>query len=305
MKEVHTETVGKDIRSTGPCQIVLSSPGDASRDFLFSPCPGAPYTVASVSEGGLLARWDLRKASTPVDRLQAHVGAALGLDWKAGDREGGGWSATAGMDGTVKVRELRDFSQSFPLTWFLQIWDMSSPNLQASRPVHVLNPSRPVARAAWRLGEHPTELAIIPLASSAVSASESDPDIILDGVGLATGGWTSWVDEIELWDVRREHVAKYAFKSGEGAPSGDVACLLSCLSQAHSRGRLSGLVFPTASCIWTTHKSSGTFVQHAIELDGKRPLDYLPRCAVGWSAEGRVAFAAARRCGDEVPFDEQ
>jgi hypothetical protein len=107
-----------------------------------------------------------------------------------------------------------------PLTRFPQIWDMSSPNLQASRPIHVLNPSRPVARAAWRPGEHPTELAIIPLASSAVSATESDPDIILDGVGLATGGWTNWVDEIELWDVRREYVAKYAFKSGEGVPSG-------------------------------------------------------------------------------------
>jgi hypothetical protein len=106
---------------------------------------------------------------------------------------------------------------------------MTVAHLQLSKPVHVLNPSRPIARAAWRPGAHQTELAIIPLASSAVSATESDPEIIVDGAGLNNGGgWPSWVDEIELWDVRREYVAKYAFNSGEGIPSGRLLAPFLC-----------------------------------------------------------------------------
>lgn len=92
------------MRNNGPCQLVLSTPGDPARDVMFG--PDDPFTIASASESGFLLRWDIRKPGQPMDRLQAHVGNILGIDWKSFDDNSqakGGWCVTTGIDRIVKV----------------------------------------------------------------------------------------------------------------------------------------------------------------------------------------------------------
>lgn len=104
--------------------ITLTTPLDPIRTFCFAPRHNSsadPFQLISAYESGNIARWDLRMPKNPVERLMAHHGGVLSIDWKGGNESsqiladssseesraassyGWGWLATAGMDGTVKV----------------------------------------------------------------------------------------------------------------------------------------------------------------------------------------------------------
>lgn len=104
--------------------ITLATPLDPIRALCFAPrqySTADPFQLISAYESGNIARWDLRMPKNPVERLMAHHGGVLSIDWKGGTEAaqmlgdassdevkaassyGWGWLATAGMDGTVKV----------------------------------------------------------------------------------------------------------------------------------------------------------------------------------------------------------
>lgn len=104
--------------------ITLATPLDPIRALCFAPRHNSiadPFQLISAYESGNIARWDLRMPKNPVERLMAHHGGVLSVDWKGGidssqihgdvnneeskaaSSYGWGWLATAGMDGTVKV----------------------------------------------------------------------------------------------------------------------------------------------------------------------------------------------------------
>jgi hypothetical protein len=98
----------------------------------FRPTPAynqGSLSLVSCAESGAVVRWDLRNPSTPVNRVEAHLGGALCLAWRApmsthsgagglpeGDEanwKNEGWLATAGMDRTIKVGS---FPSTLPLS---------------------------------------------------------------------------------------------------------------------------------------------------------------------------------------------
>jgi WD40 repeat protein len=135
----------------------------------------------------------------------AHPGGALTLDWKgsvldlssfAGDsgisdersgdtrrsqaEDSWGWLASAGMDGTVKI------------------WDMSASN-HTLRQVHTLNVARPVQFVRWHSSaERPCDVVVTPLPAVSVPGQAEE----------------NWQPDIEIWDVRREYLAKETIWTG-------------------------------------------------------------------------------------------
>lgn len=94
---------------------------------------------------------------------------------------------------------------------------------------------------------------------------------------------------IEIWDVRRHHVAKYSLPVTSPSPRGDGAPIdvawgeddLSLVS-AFSSGVVSQLDVRTKSL----------------------PLDVIPRQAMAWSPRGELIYALDRFKSGEIPFDD-
>lgn len=92
-------------------------PLDPVRSICFPPrdgCVADPYSLIAAYESGNLVRWDLRNPKAAIDRVLAHQGGVLTLDWRGSVSElkddnrstvsdGWGWLVTGGMDGTAKV----------------------------------------------------------------------------------------------------------------------------------------------------------------------------------------------------------
>lgn len=118
------QSFAQDVRHTS--LITLSSPLDPIRSICFAPRSNStadPFHLISASESGYLARWDLRQPKQPLERLLAHQGGALTLDWKGSvhdlstdipsvdgetvkrhvPNDSWGWLASAGSDGNIKV----------------------------------------------------------------------------------------------------------------------------------------------------------------------------------------------------------
>lgn len=215
----------------------------------------------------------------------AHPGGALTLDWKgsvldlssfAGDsdisdergqksqaEDSWGWLASAGMDGTVKI------------------WDMSASN-HSLRPVHTLSVARPVQFVRWHASaERPCDVVVTPLPPTSVPGQAEE----------------SWQPDIEIWDVRREYLAKETLWTG-----GAVVCKLFW----NLRTLQTGLT-PFAACLspysdtqvlWALNRSTSAFQQIDVRHEAVDPLGYCPKVATAWSPEGTVAFALAS--GDTV-----
>lgn len=114
------------------------------------------------------------------DNLDSHRGD--------GDRREGGWVATGGSDGFVKI------------------WDFSLVTL-STKPVRTLYSSQPVQVVAW----HPTrstELASAPMPPLSV-AVPTDETTSASGIDDAA----AWRNEIEIWDTREVYFPKFSLKT--------------------------------------------------------------------------------------------
>lgn len=88
---------------------------------------------------------------------------------------------------------------------------------------------------------------------------------------------------IEVWDVRRHYVAKYAIKSIDGSAI--------------------GLDWADENCIVTAHQN-GTFAQTELSRATSYPLEQIPRNIMAWNVRGEMAYAVDRFKSGEIPFDD-
>jgi WD40 repeat protein len=135
-----------------------------------------------------------------LDRLPvAHTGPILTLDWCApegGAPGAGGWIASGSLDRTVKV------------------WDLTNPHFERT-PTYTIATQFPVRRVRWRPG-YECELAVT---SNAESGTGSMSDITDSGTIVdvdiekpevaSVKGRADIGDAVEIWDVRRGHIAKW------------------------------------------------------------------------------------------------
>ncbi|EUC63812.1 WD domain, G-beta repeat protein [Rhizoctonia solani AG-3 Rhs1AP] len=114
------------------------------------------------------------------------------------------------------------------------------------------------------------------------TTSQNSQTVAYDGDG----------DRIEIWDVRRNWVAKYVL--GDSVSDGPVTELV--WPNGGSR------TAPPGSALWVAY-TSGTFAQHDAR-NVFRPLDSIPRSGVTWETRGVVAFAVDSIERGEIPFDD-
>jgi hypothetical protein len=192
-----------------------------------------------------------------------------------------------------------------------QVWDASLAHIP-HKPTYTLHPSFPVRRVLWR-PEYECELAIVSnheYGANSGAAGDVSADLLDVGVrgegGLARGRG----DAVEIWDVRRGWIAKWAV--GGSAMEGGVAGEFVILPFPHMvlflnrEGVLTGdiidIAFADPHTIWAQH-SSGTFSQLDLRHSFK-PIDAIPRTSVTWEAGGSLAFLSGRQNRWEVPFDD-
>ena len=148
-----------------------------------------------------------------LDRLPvAHTGPILTLDWCApegGAPGAGGWIASGSLDRTVKV------------------WNLTNPHIERP-PTYTIATQFPVRRVRWRPG-YECELAV---SSNAESGTGSMSDITDSGTivdvdmekpeAAPVKGRTDVGDAVEIWDVRRGHIAKWQVRGSsiEGGVTG-------------------------------------------------------------------------------------
>lgn len=80
----------------------MSSPLDPVRSICFPPqenCTADPFHLISAAESGNIFRWDLRQPKNPLDRIMAHQGGVLSLDWKGSCFKSGLKSSSEGQTG--------------------------------------------------------------------------------------------------------------------------------------------------------------------------------------------------------------
>jgi hypothetical protein len=166
-----------------------------------------------------------------LDRLPvAHTGPILTLDWSApegGAPGAGGWIASGSLDRTVKV------------------WDLTNPHFERT-PTYTIATQFPVRRVRWRPG-YECELAVT---SNAESGTGSMSDIADSGTIVDVDmekpevapvkGRADIGDAVEIWDVRRGHIAKWRVggSSIEGGVTGPSS--LSRVDRAGLRFACSG-----------------------------------------------------------------
>lgn len=224
--------------------------------------PDDPNQFAVGLENGGIHRYDLRSLHRFSGRALAAHGSkpVLDLKWKRGDEEAPkGWMASAGADRTV------------------QIWDMGSTWDRPPVPVHVLHAAHPLRRVAWR-PKHQTELVLVPLNQPFATSGTIDH-------GVSPGIEAYAADEdghLEIWDVRRHYVAKYAVPSQDGtgvdAVWADDQTIVACFQ-------------------------AGGFAQCDLRHNTV-PLDQIPRQVMAWNAQGEFAYALDQFKQGEVPFDD-
>lgn len=155
-----------------------------------------------------------------------------------------------------------------------------------THPYHTIHTPHPVRRLAWRPG-HDTEIAVVSIPATVASAAVSTP--VQEPKALDNDSIPEQIDEsrLEVWDVRRGHVAKY---------------ILGKASRFGETGAVTDLIWPDGDAVQTCY-SNGAVVQHDIRSHF-RPLDYVPRQAVAWSPQGEATVALDRWVVGEIPFDD-
>lgn len=140
-------------------------------------------------------------------------------------------------------------------------------------PLHTLHTALPPRRVAWR-PDQPTELAVVPLQQALIGENDADAE-----------------STIEVWDVRRHHIAKYALPAGKISASGS------------GESTPVDAVWGEDSMGLVTAFSAGVIAQ--LDMRSRTlPLEGLPRQTVAWSIRGEVAYAVDRFKSGEIPFDD-
>lgn len=145
-----------------------------------------------------------------------------------------------------------------------QSWD------KPPTPLHTLHTAYPLRRVSWRPSKA-TELAIVPLTQPLGSTPDSDEPSADDDA------------HIEIWDVRRHYIAKYALSTSDGTAV-DVAW------------------GDNASTLVTAFQN-GVMAQLDMR-DRSLPLEAIPRQLVAWNAHGELAYGLDRFRPGEIPFDD-
>ena len=149
-------------------------------------------------------------------------------------------------------------------------------------PVHTLHTAYPIRRVQWR-PKHDTELAIIPY-SQPLSSVSVDPTIASIPQGLDAHQYQADDDaHIEVWDVRRHYIAKYAIETHDGAAI--------------------ALNWSDEDTIVTAFQN-GTFAQSSIKAQKTLPVETIPRNITAWNVRGEMAYAIDRFKAGEIPFDD-
>lgn len=149
-------------------------------------------------------------------------------------------------------------------------------------PVHSLHTAYPLKRVQWRPG-HETELAIVPLShpSSNTSVDPTSSSALQGADSQQFSGDDN--AHLEIWDVRRHYIAKYAIASSDGSAI--------------------GLEWADNDSIVTAHQN-GTFAKTGISQSCAYPLEHIPRNTVAWNVRGEMAYTVDRFKSGEIPFDD-
>ena len=113
------------------CKLTLSGSMDSVRDVRFNPFYS--YSLACACEDGNIQIWDLRKPSSYEQKITAHQGLVLALDWHPDMRH---TLASGGRDRLIKI------------------WDVT----QSKLPQHTIQTISSVTRVQWR-PSHPNHIA--------------------------------------------------------------------------------------------------------------------------------------------------
>jgi hypothetical protein len=155
-----------------------------------------------------------------------------------------------------------------------QVWDMAASWDKNPTPTHTLHTAYPLRRVSWCPGNE-TELVVVPIHQPVSSAADAS-------VAKTKTGAEASADEdahIEVWDVRRHYIAKYAMPTSDG-PAADIAwgedpqTMVACfqtgvLAQIDTRNRY-------------------------------LPIEEVPRQVMSWSVSGEMAYALDRFKAGEV-----
>lgn len=139
---------------------------------------------------------------------------------------------------------------------------------------------------------HPRQRALSHSETIITSASTDNLTQLGVGHGSQATAYDGDADRIEIWDVRRNWVAKYVL--GDAVADGPVTELVWPSGGARTAS--------PGSALWVAY-TSGTFAQHDLR-NIFRPLDSIPRSGVTWETRGVVAFAVDAIERGEIPFDD-
>ncbi|KYR02676.1 WD40 repeat-containing protein [Tieghemostelium lacteum] len=114
-----------DIRDPVPSKFIFQPKSEAIRDVQFNPYSSNQFAAAF--DNGTVQLWDIRKNTNCVEKITAHQGLVLTLDWHPDERN---MIASGGRDR------------------FIRVWDFNSPN----QPLNNISTISSVSRVKWRPG---------------------------------------------------------------------------------------------------------------------------------------------------------
>ena len=259
-----------DVRERDPSPRKSFKHSGSVTSLVFSPDSAHNFLVGL--DNGSIQRYDLRSPLRTVGRLLGAHGnkAVTDLKWKDGD---GGWLASAGEDRTVQVSLISSKALT-PRAEPQQVWDMSQAWDRQPPPAHILRTPQPIRRVAWRPG-HDTELVVIP--NPGISSIDPSHNSLSQGLQ----NYKAPEDFLEVWDVRRHHVAKYSLPIVDGTPMG--------------------------ADWWDRDTLMTAFRGAFAHVDVKQrllPIEMIPRQVMAWNARGEMAYALDKFKSGEIPFDD-